>query len=418
MTEKSRRCRVRLVWHVLCRQTRRARRPSINTAGSALGPTEIGRRFFMNNHQNPVRLAGPMLILLGLALLGGLALALPADAGELYVSSAGTDSVLCGGPSTPCRHLDYAVNKALDGDTVRVAGGTHFFNTLAVPCSGVPIRSVLCIVNKAVTIIGGYSSGTWDLNPAANSTVIDGQNTYRGVFLFNGIGPNVRLTMVNITIQNAVARGIDGVDADAFGGAIYSDHMPVTLENVTFLNNRSIGVDTSSGQGGTGVGSALSIRTTNGGAISYLNNVRFQNNASVGGRGPAQGGFAFGTVFIYGSPAFIENATFISNTATAGGTSASGLLNGEKPSGLGGAVSIMGGATVTLARVTATGNQVVGGAGSQYAGGGFGGAVYAEASTAIIKDSLFQSNVAQAAGSVNGGFSAGGGVLFYNSNGS
>src|SRR5262249_23864685 len=182
--------------------------------------------------------------------------------------------------------------------------------------------------------------------------------------------------------------------------------------------NKAVGVDTVSGQGGSGVGGALSIGSTRGRAVSYLNNVRFQGNSSVGGHGPSQGGFAFGAVFIYGSPAFIENATFLNNTATAGGTSASGLLNGERPSGLGGAVSMMDGAVVTLDRVTATGNQVTGGAGTQYAGGGFGGAVYAELSTAIIKDSLFQSNVALAAGSVSGGFSAGGGVLLFNSKGS
>src|SRR5262249_46395743 len=38
--------------------------------------------------------------------------------------------------------------------------------------------------------------------------------------------------------------------------------------------------------------------------------------------------------------------------------------------------------------------------------------------TAIIKDSLIQSNVARGAGSLNGGIGAGGGVLFYNAPGS
>ena len=371
----------------------------------------------MKNHRFAVRHAARILVLLGLVLLGGLVFAWPSDAGELFVSPSGVDSAQCA-QGAPCRHLDYAVNKALDGDTVRVAAGTYFFNTLAVACTGVPIRSVLCVVDKAITIIGGYALGTWNLDPAANPTIIDGQNTYRGVFIYSSSRPDVRLTMVNFTIQNAVARGIDGVDASAFGGGINSDNAPVTLENVAFINNKAIGVDTVSGQGGTGVGGALSIRSTRGGAVSYLNNVRFQGNSSIGGRGPAQGGFAFGAVFIYGSPAFIENATFLNNTATAGGTSGSGLFNGERPSGLGGAVSIMDGAVVTLARLTATGNQVTGGAGTQYAGGGFGGAVYAESATAIITDSLFQSNVALAAGSVSGGFAAGGGVLFYNSKGS
>src|SRR5262245_28466604 len=265
-----------LGWHVLCRQSRRAPRPSINAADSTLGPTEIGRRFFMKNHRYAVRHAARILVLLGLVLLGGLVLAWPSDAGELFVSPSGVDSAQCGAQAAPCRHLDYAVNKALDGDTVRVAAGTYFFNTLAVSCTGVPIRSVLCVVDKAITIIGGYAPGTWNLDPAANPTIIDGQNTYRGVFIYSSSRPDVRLTMVNFTIQNAVARGIDGVDPSAFGGGIDSNNAPVTLENVAFVNNKAVGVDTVSGQGGSGVGGALSIGSTRGGAVSYLNNVRFQ----------------------------------------------------------------------------------------------------------------------------------------------
>src|SRR5262249_11368466 len=98
------------------------------------------------NYHNPLRLIRRALVFLGSALLGGLVLTWPADASVLYGSPSGADSAQCGAQGAPCRHLDYAVNKALDGDTVRVAGGTYFFNTLAGPCSGVPIRSVLCVV--------------------------------------------------------------------------------------------------------------------------------------------------------------------------------------------------------------------------------------------------------------------------------
>ncbi len=363
------------------------------------------------------RVAGRGVLLLLAAVVGGLVLARPADSATLHVSPGGLDSPMCGPQSAPCRHLDYAVNKALDGDTIRVAGGTYMFTSVAVPCTGVPTRSVLCVIDKSITIQGGYSPSTWALDPVANPTVIDGQNTYRGVLVYSSSSPSVRLTMANLIIQNG---RVNATDLAAFGGGMDVADAAVTLDSVTFQSNQAIGMDTGSGAGGAAAGSALSIRTSRNVGASFLSDVQFQSNTSIGGHGPEMGGVAFGALFVFGTNTIVnvEDSSFTSNSALANSSTGSGQIsNGQRADALGGAVGIEGGATVSLVRVTAIGNQAVGGTGTTYGGGAFGGAVFAEDSTVAIADSLFQSNVARGAASANGGFAAGGGVLLYNSNG-
>jgi len=379
----------------------------------------------MRSHLTEARGARLAVILLGEALLGGLVLVGSAAAVietnaaiDLYVSPSGTDSAACGTQAAPCRNVDYAVNKALSGATIRVAGGAYLFASVANLCGGVPIQSVVCVVDKSVTIRGGFASSNWAFDPVANPTVIDGQSTRRGVFVYSSGSPSVRLTMANITIQNGRAQGtLNPFIPAGFGGGMNVEAAAVTLDGVMFQNNQAIGADTGSEPGGGAAGSALSIRSSLGGAISLLSNVRFENNRSSGGQGPEVGGVVFGALFVYASIVNVENSSFISNYASAGSSTGSGLFNGERADALGGAVGVEGAATVSLVRVSATGNQVLGGVGTQYGGGAFGAAVFAENSTVAIADSLFQSNVAHGAASANGGFAAGGGVLLFNSNG-
>jgi len=348
---------------------------------------------------------------LGAAVLGPVGWA---HADTLYVALSGTDSSTCGTTGAPCRNPDFAVNKAASDDIIRIAGGTYPFANVPNACGGVPVPTTICVINKSVTIQGGYSSATWAFDPAANPTVIDGQNVARGVFVFSTSSPTVRLTMTNITIQNGRAAATPS-DPSPFGGGIEVVNAAVTLDTVTFQNNQVIGGNAGSA-GGSASGSALSIRSSLGGAVSFLSNLLVQNNTSTAGPGSSRGGFAFGAVFIFASTVNIDNSRFISNTAQAGSSGGSGDLGGTRADGLGAAVSVEAGANVSFTRVTAIGNQVTGGAGTQFGGGGFGGAVFVEDSTATIADSLFQSNVARAGGSTNGGFAGGGGVLFLNSN--
>lgn len=68
--------------------------------------------------------------------------AVPATAVTLFVDPAGDDANDCLSTSTPCRTLQEAVNRAGEGDQVRLAGGTYG--------EQVSIRS-----KRALTIIGG-----------------------------------------------------------------------------------------------------------------------------------------------------------------------------------------------------------------------------------------------------------------------
>jgi hypothetical protein len=340
-----------------------------------------------------------------------------AYATTLHVSPGGADVPACGPQGAPCQHLDYAVHKAASGDTIRVAGGTQVY--AGNQCFGVTVPTVVCLINKSLSIQGGFSPATWAFDPASNPTVIDGQNTFRGVWVVNSLGggnPSMRLTMSHVTIQNALAPGTAADQQSAFGGGMEVVQAAVTLESVTFLNNRAVGGDTG-GAGGAGAGSALSIRSSPAGSASFLSNVHFQGNASTGGQGASRGGVAFGAVFVFTSTVTVDNSRFIGNTAQGGSSPGSGDVGGVRADALGGAMGIESGAVVTLTRVTATGNQVTGGPGAQFGGGGFGGALFVENAHLTIADSLVQSNVARGANTVHGGFGGGGGVMFFNSSG-
>ncbi len=340
-----------------------------------------------------------------------------AEGGVVHVSPSGTDSAACGTQVAPCRNLDYAANKALDGETLRVAGGTYLYAGIPNLCAGTTVTSVVCVAGKSLSIQGGYAPADWTLNPAAFPTRIDGQNTYRGVHVFSLGGPTVRLTMTNVTIQNGLAQAPQA-DPSAFGGGMSVDVAAVTLDNVAFLANRAAGAATGSGAGGAAAGGGLSIRSSPAGAVSFLTNLSFVGNTSVGGQGPERGGYAFGALFVFASTVQVANALFASNSAQGGSSPGSGQdSSGARADALGGAIGLEGAASASLTGLLATSNQVTGGVGTQYGGGGFGGAVFVEDSAATIADSRFQSNISVGANSVNGGVGFGGGVLFFNSNG-
>jgi len=108
-----------------------------------------------------------------------------------YVASSGNDTGDCSSAASPCRTIQYAVNEASSGDTILVAQGMYTYNQAADPCTflydpgiGKDGRAVVCIVDKVLTILGGYSISSWlKANPTSNLTVVDGQNLHRGVFL-------------------------------------------------------------------------------------------------------------------------------------------------------------------------------------------------------------------------------------------
>jgi len=331
-----------------------------------------------------------------------------------YVAPSGNDVGDCTSPASPCQTIQYAINRANSGDTILVAAGTYTYNPLQDPCPFLPSggKSVVCIVDKALTIRGGYSTNNWVVpDPINNLTVIDGQNTYRGVFLLGYSTTTTNLVMEGFTIQNCRAEGpyIPG-DPSGFGGGMLVSGAYVTLRGIIFKNNKVYGQNTISGAGGAAAGAGLAINWSQPGTSSLLEHIVFDNNQSYGGSGPERGGIAYGALFVNGSIT-INNGIFTNNLAKAGNSSGSGMYNGLGADALGGAIG-GGGGVWALRHITATGNTVIGGNAATYPGGGFGGAIYVERATSFyLADSYIGYNIAKGGDAQNGGFGAGGGVL-------
>lgn len=332
------------------------------------------------------------------------------NASIIRVAPSGNDAGGCGSEAAPCKTIAFAVNQAASGDEIRVAAGTYTDTGPDSACSGFT-NAVVCVNGKALTVRGGFSTGNWSSpSPTANATVIDGQNVNRGV---NVVLAN-RLTMEGFTIQNGRAQGPEGGDPNTFGGGVSVLQGVVTLRDMVFRNNQAIGQNSTSGIGAAGAGSAVTIRNSPSGVASVLERLTVQDNTSTGGAGSSRGGFAFGAVFIFGSSVNIASSTFTGNRALAG-SGGTGSSNGLADA-LGGAIAVQGGSTVNVSGVQATNNEVIGGNGSQFGGGGFGGAIMTEDSSITLTDSSLRSNVVRGGnGSASGGYIAGGGMLSFNS---
>lgn len=325
----------------------------------------------------------------------------------LRVAPDGTDNSSCGSESAPCKSIQYAVNRAASGDTILVAGGTYAYTPSADTCSFLVTRAVVCLVDKHLNILGGYSTSNWySPNPEANPTIIDGNNTYRGVAVVRG-SSTASLHMENFTIQNGLAQG--KLNSDAFGGGMWAINTSVTLRNVTFKNNRSIGIDVpnnTSEYGVSGSGGGLAIITPKNDAASTLENVNFEGNYAKGGISGRYGGVAIGgAFFIFEARVSGNSLRFINNTAEGGNSSG----------GLGGAVGIQYHSTVSLINVIAQGNQAIGGqmrsGTGMVGGGGLGGAFHVEQSTFTLEGASITDNIAQGVVGQPGGYAFGGGVM-------
>ena len=334
-----------------------------------------------------------------------------------YVASSGTDSGNCTSPASPCRTIQYAVNQSSSGGRILVAQGTYTYNAGVDPCTFLTTpneKSVVCIVDKFLSIFGGYSTSNWSTaNPSANPTVIDGQGNYRGVFLLGYQTTTVSLDMEGFTIQNGRSAGQQGgADPNGFGGGMGVFGARVTLRDMVFKNNKVYGLTGSTG--GAGAGAGLAINWSQPGTSNLLERVAFDGNQSFGANGTDRGGVAYGALFVNGSVT-ITSCTFTNNQALAGNSSGSGGVNGgQHADALGGAIGGGGGIWV-LGHIVATNNQAIGGNATTYAGGGFGGGIFVEeASSLTITDSTLSGNTAKAGNAVNGGFGAGGGLLVNN----
>lgn len=338
--------------------------------------------------------------------------------GTIRVAPGGNDVVGCGSVVSPCKTIQFAVNQVVQGSsaTILVAAGTYTYNAMTDICSGsIGLTGVVCVLNKTITLLGGYTSGNWSTaDPTVNVTLIDGQNTRRGVLVQRTAAnaPATTLIMEGFTIENGLAQGANSgndTQISAFGGGMLADASIIKLKNTIFRNNRSIGGSTGSAYGGASGGGGLALRAASAGTT--LEQLIFDNNEARGGNGASRGGFGIGGgLFTFQAIAVASSITFTNNSAIAGDSAGSGSAGGEFADGQGGGAAIQLGSVVTLQNVTATNNTARGGNAGTNAGGAFGGGIFGELATLQISDSYIGQNLAQGGNGFNGGLGAGGGM--------
>ncbi len=341
----------------------------------------------------------------------------------IRVATTGTDTSACGGNASPCRTIQYAVNKAVPGDVITVAGGTYTYDPGNNHCTWAVTSAVVCFVDQNLTILGGYTISDWSTaDPQNHVTIIDGENKVRGVIAVKyNAGATASLYMEGFTIQNGLSHGANtsyDYDARGFGGGMWSQKASLILRHMIFKNNSAIGADRDYSSGGYGVGGGLAVEADlNSNLPIIMDNVVFQNNRALGGVGTDRGGIAHGGgVFIYRAFLTASDLVIDNNLSQAGSSTGIGKDTIENlwADSLGGGIAMQIGSSANLTRITLTNNQAIGGnagtaAGSQ-AGSGLGGAIYTEEAPVHLYDAVIRDNTAQGGVANVGGLAFGGGM--------
>lgn len=317
---------------------------------------------------------------------------------------AGSDSGSCGSSASPCESIQQAVNLAGSGDVILVSEGTYTDN---VSCAGEP--AVVCIFQKDVSILGGFSAGDWSVpNPSVNVTIIDGQDTRRGVLVKRGGSsagfPDTGLRLEGFTVQNGRATG----DPLGFGGGLRSNFGDLVLRDVIFQDN----VATGGTNGLAGGGGAALLANSDRVVSATLERVVFRNNQVTGGGGSVGAAGLGGGLSIDHAVVDAQTLVFENNSVTGGGSATDGK------DALGGAASLSFGTTGTLRDLVVTGNVATGASASSDAGGAFGGGIFLEGGESPVEDvtdvtildSRFSGNLAQGGSATTAGGGVGGGL--------
>ncbi|MCX7681277.1 MAG: right-handed parallel beta-helix repeat-containing protein [Anaerolineae bacterium] len=191
--------------------------------------------------------------------------------GTRYVTKTGTNRDAATGtynncliPWKPCATLQYAVDQAQHGDTIKVATGVYTdVQTRAGTTQNVHI-------NKSVTIRGGYTTTNWAVSdPQLYPTVIDAVKAGRTLYAvgpatitvealelrngyYVGNGGGVYVTNAALTLSGSSIRGSRAVGTGRTGGGIYAQNAVLTLVDTRVYSNSSVnshggGVDCTGG---------------------------------------------------------------------------------------------------------------------------------------------------------------------------
>ena len=344
--------------------------------------------------------------------------ALETLAASIRVSPSGADIAGCGTLTQPCQSIQYAANQAVSGDTILVAAGTYKYISANDLCTTLNTRAVVCVKNKQLTILGGFSDSNWDnQDPAVNQTVIDGESIRRGVAVIR-TNATSSLTMQGFTIENGRAFGQpDGntYTGHAFGAGMYAANTFVNLKEIIFKNNITLGGSNSKiAQAGWAFGGGLAIEGPCSGGNSTLENLTFIGNQAQGGTGSDGGGNGMGGGLMATSASVTaDKLTFTNNEAKGGNTA--GNACSSPPGGFGGAISLQYSTNLNFFNISATGNKAVGGSAtgpSSCGGPGIGGAFFLEGVTLNLSDVLLKSNQAIGGAGKNAGMAWAGGTLY------
>ena len=356
-----------------------------------------------------------------LAIGASLLLAIGGDAVALtwhVHANEGVDVQGGGGPENPVRSIQYALDRASEGDTILLAAGVYTGNVLCdIPKPGYVARAnaVACLVNKSVEVRGGFRGGLrpdglrdWTTRDwRIHQTILDGQHARRALVIYDpGSLRGTSSLFEGVIFANGKGLALpyrDGPpgksEPDAVGGAILVEGSNLRLQDCDVRQSEVWGPGTSNGRNGAGAGGGLGLRDNIGdGSIRFmvtLNRVNFLENKAVGGlayydpnlpNNPwprVSGGYGQGGgLFSYRYHVNATEVVFDGNTAY-GGRSDAGARGwdqgiGDVADAQGGGASVHDGIAIFRGG-SVRNNQAIGGnSESGTPGSGYGGGLYAE----------------------------------------
>jgi hypothetical protein len=365
-------------------------------------------------------LFGPATVALFLAAGASAAPDLPAVARYVAPAPTGNDqggANDCLTDSNPCATIQHAIDVAISGQALRIAGGTYYGSGGSV-----------VVMTKTLTIQGGYSLDFSTHDPDLYTTTLDGQRnssvistTAPATWLYNltisggdgtgscpysgGCGGGIYAANTDLVVGACIITDNVGSTSDSgHGGGIYVDNWP-SSRNVTvwgsLIANNTANADAASSNYGTGggvlvqSGSATLVNNTVegnlahaaapgiGGGIylAFLDGADVLTNTirnNVGADGASTAGYGGGM-----------NVDYCSSTTVSGNVIESNYAHSD-PAGYG------GGMYVAHSDLHITRNWIVG----NHAFGG--GAVHIESQDVVtLSNNLIADNTALVAGGVN-----------------
>lgn len=299
-----------------------------------------------------------------------------------YVAITGTDSGDCSTPVSACLTIQYAVDRAGEGDKVRVATGVYTDVNVRprddVTTTGVVTQVVY--ISKTLTIQGGYTTSNGFAgppNPISYPTTLDAQGRGRVLYISGDISP----TIEGLRITGGDATGLWSEPGDGLGGGVYVSSTAATFsDNVVYGNIASRSDDWSA----SGNGGGMCVRAN---SITLKSNTIRDNIAGMYRHGMGGG------LTIVGNNVVLRDNRIVSNTAaftTAVYVAAGGLL--------------IGGDSVTL-----TGNTILSNTGAVFSfdsSMAFGGGMAISGDNATLNGNTIQGNIT----TVSGRYNCGGGL--------